>query len=542
MPRALGSKIILCRNIKMDREYNNVIDYTEQQMVELCQANKIVDNLGYSYIRHQNVIQTNFSINQCLQANYIAFQNPDYSNKWFFAFIDDVKFIGDNNTEISYTIDAWSTFFKNLTLRQCMVVREHINAVEDIEGTNTVPENLDLGDEYKVNAHLRDSFNREIPSGGRTAYYIVVASTKDLGTLENVGGAIYNGIPTGVRYFYYGINPNPLEGESPVQGFIDAINRLASSTVGGSNPLDAIQSVFIAPFWLLKNGTSWYIPESISPNIKHTGISKITALDGYTPKNKKLLTYPYCYILVSNAQGSDAILKQELWQPTESDVSNGDGYPSVSAGELMLNICGALTPGCSIRAVPVNYNGDNNPTNYGINLGKFPQINWNSDAYINWLTSNGVNIGMAVAGTLLGTAVGSVEVTSTSIVKGIDLMKQGIQASMSPPQNHGNTNNGDIMLSLDENCFHIFRMTIKREYAERIDNYFTKYGYKTNKLKIPNVTGRPVFNYIQIAGDDEIGFGSVPSKYFDIINKICRNGVTIWHNHNNVGNYNLDNR
>lgn len=212
MPRTLTSKIILCKDIKMDREYNNVIDYTEEQMVQLCQANKIAENMGYSYIRHQNTIQTNFSINQCLKANYIAFQNPDYSNKWFFAFIDDVKFIGENNTEIIYTIDAWSTFFKSLTLKQCMVIREHINIAEDVEGANTVPENLDLGNEYKVNAHLRDGFNRERPDGeGRPVYYIVVASTKDLNTLQNVGGAIYNGIPTGVKYFYYGINPNPLE-------------------------------------------------------------------------------------------------------------------------------------------------------------------------------------------------------------------------------------------------------------------------------------------------------------------------------------------
>ena len=27
----------------------------------------------------------------------------------------------------------------------------------------------------------------------------------------------------------------------------------------------------------------------------------------------------------------------------------------------------------------------------------------------------------------------------------------------------------------------------------------------------------------------------------DIINKICRNGVTIWHNHANIGNYSLNN-
>lgn len=211
MPRTLTSKIILCKDIKMDREYNNVIDYTEEQMVQLCQANKIAENMGYSYIRHQNTIQTNFSINQCLKANYIAFQNPDYSNKWFFAFIDDVKFIGENNTEIIYTIDAWSTFFKSLTLRQCMVIREHINVAEDVEGANTVPENLDLGNEYKINAHLRDGFNRASVSDNISPYYIVVASTKDLNNLENVGGAIYNGIPSGVRYFYYQIDYNPVE-------------------------------------------------------------------------------------------------------------------------------------------------------------------------------------------------------------------------------------------------------------------------------------------------------------------------------------------
>lgn len=38
-----------------------------------------------------------------------------------------------------------------------------------------------------------------------------------------------------------------------------------------------------------------------------------------------------------------------------------------------------------------------------------------------------------------------------------------------------------------------------------------------------------------------MGTGDVPSKYMDIINNACRRGVTIWHNHDNIGNYNLDN-
>ena len=330
-----------------------------------------------------------------------------------------------------------------------------------------------------------------------------------------------------------------------MQDFIDAIIRLASSSISG-NPLDAIQCVFIAPWWLISASDNSRLRESDGPWGVNTGISKISALDGYTPVNKKMLTYPYCYILLSNGQGSEAILKQELWKPTDTPIPNivdgrtiGDTVP---VGDMVLEIGGALTPGCSIIATPKDYNGDGSPINYGINLGKFPQVNWNSDAFINWLTQNGVNIGMSVVGTAVGVATGNPVIAGSSISKGADLMIKGVEASMAPPQNHGNLNNGDIMMALDENCFHIYRMTINREYAERIDKYFTKYGYRTNKLKVPNVTGRPVFNYIQIAGDETIGFGSIPSKYFDIINKACRNGVTIWHNHANIGNYNLNNR
>lgn len=149
-----------------------------------------------------------------------------------------------------------------------------------------------------------------------------------------------------------------------------------------------------------------------------------------------MLTYPFCYIRVSNEQGSDAILKQELWKPTEVEIRNDSDEFVVPIGDLVLDFWGALTPGCSIRAVPRDYNGDDTAVSYGVNLGKFPQINWNSDAYTNWLTQNGVNIGMAVAGTGVGLATLNPEITSASLVKGIDLMKQGIQASMTPPQNH----------------------------------------------------------------------------------------------------------
>lgn len=66
-------------------------------------------------------------------------------------------------------------------------------------------------------------------------------------------------------------------------------------------------------------------------------------------------------------------------------------------------------------------------------------------------------------------------------------------------------------------------------------------GYKINRVKTPNITGRTYWNYVEIGSSEDIGYGDVPSNFMEIINNACRKGVTIWHNHSNVGNFNLDN-
>lgn len=142
----MNSKIILAKGINIDREYNNVLNYTENQMLTLLQSsNHLVNSANnYSFLRPTGTIMAGFSYSECLQANYIAFQNPDYSNKWFFAWIDDVIYKGDRNTEIRFTIDAWSTWFDKWTAKPCFIVREHVN--DDTIGKNTIPENLDVGE------------------------------------------------------------------------------------------------------------------------------------------------------------------------------------------------------------------------------------------------------------------------------------------------------------------------------------------------------------------------------------------------------------
>lgn len=113
-------------------------------MLALCNEHKIAESNNFSFIReNRNLVSTSFDYGTVLQGNYLAFQNPDYSNKWFFAFIDDVIYKGNNNTEIKFTVDSWSTWFDNWTVKSCFVSREHVS--DDTIGKNTIPENIDVG-------------------------------------------------------------------------------------------------------------------------------------------------------------------------------------------------------------------------------------------------------------------------------------------------------------------------------------------------------------------------------------------------------------
>lgn len=143
MATDLKSRIILAKNIKMDRNYNNVLSYSEDEILALCESNKVAELDDYSFIRTNNVISSNFSYETVLQANYIAFQNKYYSNKWFFAWIDDVIYKGDRNTQIMYTIDSWSTWYDYWNAQTCFVIREHVD--NDTIGANTVDEGLSVG-------------------------------------------------------------------------------------------------------------------------------------------------------------------------------------------------------------------------------------------------------------------------------------------------------------------------------------------------------------------------------------------------------------
>ena len=183
--------------------------------------------------------------------------------------------------------------------------------------------------------------------------------------------------------------------------------------------------------------------------------------------------------------------------------------------------------------------------------GKLPICSWNSDAYTNWLTQNALNIplnilssGLQIAGGLGLTVTGGGSLAGAGqIASGMlgiaNSISQIYEASLTPNQARGNTNGSEINFSDDAGIFTLYPMSIKDEYAKIIDDYFTMYGYKTNRLKLPNLTNRSNFNYVKTIGCNITG--DIPQNDLQKIKDMFNNGITLWHNSSTFLNYDIAN-
>lgn len=537
-----NSKIIICKNIKLDKSYKDIINYSENQMVTLCVENAVASSDSYSFIRgEKNVIKTSFSYNDALKCNYMAFQNTDYSNKWFFAFIDNVEYANDGTSKIHYTIDEFSTWYSYIGIEPCFVEREHVN--DDTIGLHTIPEGLEYGEYITM---LSGDIETDLYT---TELICIGTSYLPDNTPFATPNRVYAGVFSGMYYILFKFTESAAK-------FVQAM-----SDIGHAND---IQCLFMIPIkianvdynngWSTANlGNQTGINFRVLPNsagvitLRDADItlSSPTSINGYVPKNNKLFTYPYNCLSISNNVGTQAEFRYE-------DFINNTPVFSLVA---------AVSPSCSVWLYPDNYKkygGPKSGYNWGIPVAKYPMGSWNSDMYTNWMTQNGINLfGNRIDAATSHAIMGSMQTLSSALTKdysgigtGLGNMFGAVQesykASMIPNHIGGQVNSGDVVYAYNKMSPTYYKMTIKEEYARVIDDWFTRFGYKINRVKIPNITGRTFWNYVQIGASESIGYSnninrSVPATSMEIINNIFRNGTTIWHNHLDVGNYSLNN-
>lgn len=143
------------------------------------------------------------------------------------------------------------------------------------------------------------------------------------------------------------------------------------------------------------------------------------------------------------------------------------------------------------------------------------------------------------AGITTGLAVQGGDTIMNSLSKITNVIGSIREASMLPNSAKGNVNGGDINFITSNLTFNFYNMSIKEEFLKIVDDFFTKFGYKINRVKTPNLHSRNNWNYIKTI-DINIT-GNVPLYAINELKQMFNDGCTLWHNANNIFNYNLEN-
>lgn len=477
-----------------------------------------------TYMRKDGRLYFDASFDTCLPYNYCMYRNDGYSNKWFYAFVSDLRFESNNSCSCQLTTDVFQTWQFDVTLHQSFVERFIPAKQYDTVGRYTYPEGLELGDYISNDAKQVDELaDQNIILG-------VTLKPSDLSVAVN---GIYQNIPTGCAYYTFPISATGIDDCQEV------LQALTTST-----RQDAVTSLFLAPQILCSSTdeggyariTNSYMAEIITDTLS----TSVQGLDGYIPHNNKLYVYPFYYILVSNGAGGTCILKNELWNP----LADGKKWRTYAT----------LTPGCSVIGLPMDYAGHDLAWEHSLALGKYPQLNYSTDQFTNWQTQNGLNNKIQQIGGIVNavSGAGTLATSLTSIMAGgigdgagrdltmganqyvggmlqtLDAMQQKYLASLVPPQFEGNLNSGDVFSSVEKITFRFNWMSIRSEYAREIDHYFDMYGYRVNKLM--GVTNRTRNNWNYIKTIDVNITGDIPGEDMQKFKSLYNNGFTIWHN------------
>lgn len=315
----------------------------------------------------------------------------------------------------------------------------------------------------------------------------------------------YGGIYSGVEYIW-----NPASETSVIDDFF---NRMTEN-----NQQDSIVATFMFP-------SVFFTADGKLDALKLKTIPRPTTIGGYTPRNKKLFTFPFCYLTVDALNASHTY----RWEWFK------DG------SEANFLIYAALSCSPEIACQPVSYNNGSVATDEVVMTG-FPQVAYTIDTYRAWVAQKSLGEVTSFIGQGIGTIASAASGNLVGGVLGVVGMAESY-ASMQVESTAGNRARGNQGASADvatgAKDFYFRTMGCSEEYAEMIDGFFDRYGYSCCKMKVPNRNVRRQWTYTQTQNCNIKG--NVPADDLATIAGIYNKGITFWRNPNNLGNYSLNN-
>lgn len=533
MPNPISSLTLY--NCKLERTGHKTIDFSSAAARDtyFSSSNTVATithtafNGNATYIREHDVITVgvNADILDNEGVNYCRFINPQAGNAFRYCFVDEIEYVAPETSRLHIRVDAFVNNIGNINFNQCFVEREHVN--NDTRGLHTLPETI--ATENRVcNSVLYDlcpdlaGFTK---SGFNANYYAAIFMTEP--TFTTPGD--YDSYIGGNANCSYIIAPETIDELGALIDFLTD-NNLSGAIVGiiplirgfvtatqVNLPADVAAEVGFS--------TVYTITDNANSKYGVTLYSSFGALDGYTPHNNKLYTYPYNYMKVMSASGAETNIEYEKLPSTNDN--------------FIVSYSASLSPTLSIA--PEYYNGVTKPVDKVVSYSQFSPIAYTVDTYSAWYAQNKNVVDMTLytkAGAIVRSGFGALSAQNPqqaigaagnvldSTVNAMQWLASITDMQRRPDEIRG-TLTGNALIYQSRAGLKVLDMCIKAEYAELIDRYFDMFGYNVSLTKTPQVSSRVHYNYCKTVGSNV--YGAIPEDQKETIDRLFNDGITVWH-------------
>ena len=332
-----NTKFYLLSGIKLDHSNKNQILFdslAEQQAFFTKHIAKTVEHGTYQR-KTVGVINVPFLFDDIASCNYVMWQNSDYSDKWYYAYILSIKYVNPNTSQIIYDLDVFQTYMFDIEYKECYINRQHQKRF-DSNGkpiVNTEVEDLDYGSDYTT------IYEQEITQIENVAF-LVVGYTYDL---INLNGSVIDTIPLNIKYIIIPMYINDIDNGSvfTTKNFyfngtkLTPANSVMAKFASDTTLVNTCVSFKIYPFlpgyWEktvsgddITLSCSAYTTKTLAGSIAGiephvnvgAGLTYRTIIDNKYEKypsydESKLMMFPYTFGVLTTKRGDDFIIKNE---------------------------------------------------------------------------------------------------------------------------------------------------------------------------------------------------------------------------------------
>lgn len=518
---------------------------------------------NFSYMREKSAVSVPDDYDTLVTScNYLRYQNSGFGNKWFYAYITEFEYKNPNTTWIHFQIDAYQTYMFNITWKDCFIEREHVK--NDSMGAHYIREPVTFAKDVVNERDIDLPYLSEDTGSFQIIPVILLSECPPLveeAPESYINTAIINGVPQNIYYWVPRNASNLGLAYYPTQYMAD-INALRAYLIDNQK-IDTITAAFMVPRFALSGaaitdvaGLGGEYAGAIIQNAdlvfnksapRQTISTRVQQYDYpiFTPKNNKVYTSQYYDIIIANNQGETMELKPEylIYHASDTPADRGWNLNYYLTAPISADAAATLCLSTGIQ------NGEyGTGTNYyKLSISDFPVPAITGDYFSAWLSGHMASTGMAAASGLTTTLIGATmaagpagtaaSIGATMVVSGLMSVGSAFASAydastVADPVKIQSKNTGRISSGYAK--FNCYIRSISWDNAEKLDNYFTMYGYKVNELKVPEFATRQYYNYYKMPVCNITG--NIPQSALDEIRSKFERGITLW-NTSDVGNY-----